>query len=176
MSCAKTVIRANLSKELNCTIQGFDRFFDTHLDLKECSNQHEGAEASKKYQAIILGLYHNSSLYGCKHPCERNTYTANINTYHFNSIIWDGFPPSLADESYYHLFFYYKSDIVQKQVEVLVYDFGGSRWWEPRTLSWIFLLINFVYNHALDKNSFWLDQNFLEQLEYKFIQKLLSII
>jgi hypothetical protein len=114
-----------LSKELNCTIQGFDRFFDTHLDLKECSNQHEGAEASKKYQAIILGLYHNSSLYGCKHPCERNTYTANINTYHFNSIIWDGFPPSLADESYYHLFFYYKSDIVQKQVEVLVYDFGG---------------------------------------------------
>jgi len=118
LSCAKTVIRANLSKELNCTIQGFDRFFDTHLDLKECSNQHEGAEASKKYQAIILGLYHDSSLYGCKQPCERNTYTANINTYHFNSIIWDGFPPSLADESYYHLFFYYKSDIVQKQVEV----------------------------------------------------------
>ena len=114
-----------MSKELNCTIQGFDRFFDTHLDLKECCNQHDGAEASKKYQAIILGLYHNSSLYGCKHPCERNTYTANINTYHFNSIIWDGFPPSLADESYYHLFFYYKSDIVQKQVEVLVYDFGG---------------------------------------------------
>jgi len=124
LNCVKTALRANLSKELNCNIPGFDNYFNDFLDLKECSNELQGVETNKKYQKIMTDFNFNPELYGCKLPCARNSYTFVLNTFHFNSIKWDG-SPELQDENYYHLFFYYKSTLVPKQVEVLVYDFGG---------------------------------------------------
>jgi hypothetical protein len=115
---------ANLSKELQCTIPGFSEFDKKILNLTECADYLSGVNASKKYQTIIFDFYPNPGQFGCKPPCEKSIYTVNINTYHFNSILWEGSPAS-RDGNYYHLFYYYSSNLVQKQVEVLVYDFGG---------------------------------------------------
>jgi hypothetical protein len=124
LNCTKTAIRANLSKELNCVIPGFNEFLGNDLDLKECSDNQEGFDASKKYQAILFDFYQNPEHFVCKFPCERNSYTVEQSTYHFNSILWE-VPRALDKDNYYHLFFYYRSTSVEKQVEVLIYDLGG---------------------------------------------------
>jgi hypothetical protein len=73
------------------------------------------------------GIFHNNQTphqFGCKFPCERNSYPVELSTYHFNSILWEG-SPALTKENYYHLFLFYRSASVEKQVEVLIYDLGG---------------------------------------------------
>jgi hypothetical protein len=124
LNCTKTAIRANLSKELDCIIPGFDEFMSDFLDFNECPEKLKAVETSKKYQAIIFDFYQNPHQFGCKFPCERNSYPVELSTYHFNSILWEG-SPALTKENYYHLFLFYRSASVEKQVEVLIYDLGG---------------------------------------------------
>jgi hypothetical protein len=124
LNCSKNVICANLTKELNCTIAGFDEFLYKCLQLPECTNLSEATEANKKIQAIYFGFAEDTESFGCKVLCERITYSMEVNTIHINSLLFDG-EPEPKNTSYYHLFYYFKTYVIKKQFEVLVYDLGG---------------------------------------------------
>ncbi len=138
---------------------GFEMNFNTAKDLQEYSNQLNGVKASEKYQAIFFDFHQNSDLFGCKLPCEKNSYPVDITTYHFNSILWEGSSAS-SDDNYYHLFFFYRSTTVQKQVEVLVYDLGGFLAAAGGNLGLCLgfscLSIFFTITHLTKKTIYWL--------------------
>ena len=121
LNCSKKAICANLTKELKCTIAGFDEFVYKCLHLPECSNQ---SEANTKLQSTFFEFLEDPKSLGCKVPCERKSYNFEVNTIHMNSLLFEG-SPELENSSYYHVFYYFKTYLIEKRTEFLVYDLGG---------------------------------------------------
>ncbi len=124
ISCSKKAIWANLSQEAICSIPGFDLFRDNGTSMRECLNETEGRDSIRKFQDIFLDFAGNSDSYDCPLPCERLSYSFTLNTLHNNSLLFE-MPQNFTEKDVYVLMYYYKSLVVEKQVETLVYDFGG---------------------------------------------------
>ena len=124
ISCSKQAIWANLSQEAMCSIPGFDLFRDNGTFMRNCINDTEGKDSIRKFQNIFLDFARNSDGYGCPLPCERLSYSFTLNTLHNNSMLFE-MPQNFTENSVYVLMYYYKTLVVEKQVETLVYDFAG---------------------------------------------------
>jgi hypothetical protein len=124
ISCSKKAISKQLSTEAICYIPAFDLYFDSNTNMRECLNETEGKDSAHKLQFLALDFGANSENYGCPLPCQRQSYKFFLNTLHRNSMLFE-IPQNFTEEDVYILSFYYKTLLVEKHVETLVYDFGG---------------------------------------------------
>jgi hypothetical protein len=85
-----------------------------------------------------------------------------VNTIHINSLLFDG-EPELKNTSYYHLFYYFKTYLIEKRLEVLVYDLGGFLAAAGGNLGlclgFSFLSILFTVTHWTKVGVDWLQQH-----------------
>ena len=107
-----------------CSIPAFDLFHYGGTFMRSCENETEGKDSIRKFQNIFLDFARNSDGYGCQLPCKRLSYSFTLNTLHNNSLLFE-MPQNFTETSVYLLMYYYKTLVVEKQVETLVYDFGG---------------------------------------------------
>ena len=57
-------------------------------------------------------------------PPTDNNFNWHLILFLNRSILWDG-SPILQDKNYYHLFYFFRSLVVEQHREVLIYDLGG---------------------------------------------------
>jgi hypothetical protein len=125
LNCSKRAIWENLTQESICKVPSYDLYYDSNQKtLRECANEEEGKAAIKKLNNVILSFVSSLDHFGCPVPCEKVTYNFNLNTIHLNSLHFE-IPQKFTETDYYLLIVYYRSFMVEKQVETLVYDFGG---------------------------------------------------
>jgi hypothetical protein len=91
--------------------------------MRECTNETEGKDSIRKLQYIFLDFAGNTDSFGCPLPCARLCYSFTLAPLHKNSILFE--VPQNFSSDVYLLSYYYKTLLVEKQVETLVYDFGG---------------------------------------------------
>jgi hypothetical protein len=92
--------------------------------MRECLNEKEGKDSVQKLQVLSIDFAANSDNYGCPLPCQRHSYSFTLTTLHKNSLLFE-VPQNFTEEDVYILTFFYKTLLVEKQVETLVYDLGG---------------------------------------------------
>jgi len=92
--------------------------------MRECLNEKEGKDSVQKLQVLSIDFPANSDNYGCPLPCQRHSYSFTLTTLHKNSLLFE-VPQNFTEEDVYILTFFYKTLLVEKQVETLVYDLGG---------------------------------------------------
>jgi hypothetical protein len=92
--------------------------------LRECLNETEGRDSIRKLQDIFLEFAGDSESFGCPLPCERLAYVFTLYPLHNNSILFE-VPQNFTEKEVFYLTYYYKTLLVEKQVETLVYDVGG---------------------------------------------------
>ena len=92
--------------------------------MRECLNETEGNNSIRKLQNIFLEFAGNSESFGCPLPCSRLSDSFTLNLLHSNSILFE-VPQNFTEKEVYYLTYYYKTLLVEKQVETLVYDLGG---------------------------------------------------
>lgn len=124
ISCSKKAIWTNLSKEAICSIPAFYLYNDNFTKIRECKNEREGRDAIRQLLDIMSDFVANSENYGCPLPCERQSFSFTMNTLHNNSVLFE-VPQNFTEKDVYILSFYFKTFLVEKQVETLVYDLGG---------------------------------------------------
>ena len=124
ISCSKKAVWAKLSQEAMCSIPGFDLFHYGGTFMRSCENETEGKDSIRKFQNVFLDFAGNSDGYGCPLPCERLSYSFTLNTLHTNSLLFE-IPQNFTEKDVYYFMYYFKTFVVEKQVETLVYDLGG---------------------------------------------------
>ena len=118
LECSKRSIWQILQKQINCTVFGFDQFYN-NSGLPMCSKE---SSAALTYEALSSGISNfvtNPAKFGCPMPCRRIKYSMNTVYAHKNS--W--FRPTnmtLTIHKQFDLVFYYESLQVEERTETLV--------------------------------------------------------
>jgi hypothetical protein len=113
-----------LSKGISCNIPGILEFSWNNPDIRECDNLAEARETVNTTAQLILEYLRSPESFGCPLPCERNYYNHNLNHVHENAGTNE---PLSFDEgnTYFYIFFYYNTFIIEQHIETLIYDVGG---------------------------------------------------
>jgi hypothetical protein len=124
IACSKMAIWTSLYKEAICYIPPFDLYNDDSTNMRKCTNEIEGKDAMRKLQTIVSDFVANSEKFGCPLPCEKQSFSFTLNTLHNNSMLFE-VPQNFTEDDIYILTSYYKTLLVEKEVETLVYDLSG---------------------------------------------------
>ncbi len=118
LECSKNKIWQNISKNVSCTVFGFDEFY-SNSGLPMCINE---SSAGVTYESLYYGITKfvtNPAKFGCPMPCRRIKYSLNTVYAHKNS--W--FVPTNMSLTVYNSFilvYYFESLRVEKRTETLV--------------------------------------------------------
>jgi len=92
--------------------------------MRECSNETEGKDSIRKFQYIFFDFIGYPESFGCPLPCSRLSYIFTLYHLHKNSFLYE-MPQNFTEKDVYSFNYFYKTLLVEKQVETLAYDFGG---------------------------------------------------
>ncbi len=118
--CCKDKMWSLLRPNISCTIAGLEAILPSQPDISPCQTLESAEKVFNAMEIIFTDFLTKMVEYGCPIPCSQKSFNYNIKYFHRNS--WIESQNSTLSQSAALVAVSYRSMLVEKRVETIIYD------------------------------------------------------